>query len=148
MTTSTNGDNMDRIGSSAQLQNRENSIDITMLGVELRKDKPKAKSNFTRAETNLLLMVKYQNLPSRSGVWDACHNINMCMEIVMELLSNCTTFYIKSKEIQKEIQKANVVVSEMEKIERDFTSRYCFVVSRLAGRGQVKGYPGQSFDRS
>ena len=40
----------------------------------------------------------------------------------MELLSNFTTFYIKSKEIQKEIQKANVVVSEMEKIERDFTS--------------------------
>ena len=111
MTTSTNSDNFDWLGSS---------IDIAMLEVEFRKDKAKAKSNFTRAQTNLLLMVKYQNLPSRSGVWDACHNIDMCMEIVMELLSNFTTIYIKGKEIQK----ANVVVSEMEKIERDFTSTY------------------------
>ena len=109
MTTSTNGDNVDRLGSS---------IDIAMLEVEFRKEKTKAKWNFTLARSNLLLMVKYQNLPSRSGVWDACHKTDMCMEIVMELLSNFTTFYIKSKAVQK----ANMVVNEMEKIERDFTA--------------------------
>ena len=77
MTTSTNGDNVDQIGSS---------IDIAMLDVEFRKEKAKAKSNFTKARSNLLLMVKCQNLPSRRGVRDLCHNIDMCMEIVMKLL--------------------------------------------------------------
>ena len=105
-----------------------------MLEVEFRKDKAKAKSNFTRAQTNLLLMVKYQNLPSQSGVWDACHNIDMCMDIVIELLSNFTTIYIK----RKEIQKANVVVSEMEKIERDFTSTYDIALSYLDSREDDK----------
>ena len=85
MTTSTNSDNVDWLGSS---------IDSAMLEEEFRKDKAKAKSNFTRAQTNLLLMVKYQNLPNRSGVWVACHNIDMYMEIVMELILNFTTSYI------------------------------------------------------
>ena len=86
MTTSTNSDNVDWLGSF---------IDIAMQEVEFRKDKAKAKSNFTEAQTNLLLMVKYQNLPNRSGVWDACQNIYKYMEIVMEILSNFTTIYIK-----------------------------------------------------
>ena len=124
MTTSTN-DNVDWLGSS---------IDIALLEVEFRKEKAKAKSIFTRAQTNLLLMVKYQNLPSRSGVLDACHNIDICMEIVMELLSNFTTIYIKSKEIQN----ANVLVSEMEKIERDFTSTYDIALSYLDSREDDK----------
>ena len=42
------------------------------------------------------------------------------MEIVMELLSNCTTIYLRNNEIQK----ANAVVSEMEEIEKDFTAAY------------------------
>ena len=125
MTTSTNGDNVDRIGSS---------IDIAMVEVEFRKQKAKAKSNFTQARSNLLLMVKCQNLPSRSGIWDACHNIDMCMEIVMELLSNFTTIYIKSKEVQK----ANVVVNEMEKIERDFTATYEIALAYLESREDDK----------
>ena len=42
------------------------------------------------------------------------------MEIVMECLSNFTSFYIKIKELQK----AYVVVNEMEKIETDFSAAY------------------------
>ena len=65
-------------------------------------------------------MIAYQNLSCRTGIWDACHNMEISMEIVMELLSNCTTIYLRSNEIQK----ANVVVSEMEEIEKDFTAAY------------------------
>ena len=111
MATSANGENVHCRGSA---------IDVAIQEAELRRDKAKAKSNFTRSRNNLPLMIEYQNLPCRIGIWDACHNMDICMEIVMILLSNCTTIYLRNNEIQK----ANVVVSEMEEIEKDFTAAY------------------------
>ena len=99
---------------------RDRSFDVALLEAEFRKDKAKGKSNFTRSLNNVLLIADSKNLPCRSEVCDACHSMNLCMEIVMELLSNFTSFYIKNKELQK----AYVVVSEMEKIETDFSSAY------------------------
>ena len=78
-----------------------------MLEAEFRKNKAK----FTRSLNNLLLIVDCKNLPSRSELCDACHGMDLCMETVMECLSHFTSFYIKIKELQK----AYVVVSEMEK---------------------------------
>ena len=106
MATSANGENV---------HCRDSAIDVAIQEAEFRKDKAKAKSNF-----NLLLMIEYQNLPCRTGIWNACHNMDICMEIVMELLSNCTTIYLRNNEIQK----TNVVISEMEEIEKDFTAVY------------------------
>ena len=91
---------------------RSSAIDVAVLEAELRKDKSKAKSNFTRSRNNLLLMVKYEKLTSRSRIRDACHYMDFCMDTVMEVLSNFTTFHIK----HKDLQKANVVVSELKKI--------------------------------
>ena len=99
---------------------RDRSFDVAMLEAEFRKDKAKGKSNFSRSLNNLLLIADSKNLPCRSEVYDACHSMDLCMEIVMELLSNFTSFYIKNKELQK----AYVVVSEMEKIETDFSAAY------------------------
>ena len=111
MTSSANSENVDLFG---------NAIDVAMLEAEFRKDKAKAKSNFTRSRNNLLLMVEYQSLPSRSGIRDACHSMDMCMETVMDVLSSLTTFHLQNNEIQKGI----MVVSEMEKIETDFCAAY------------------------
>ena len=111
MTSSAKSENVDLLG---------NAIDVAMLEAEFRKGKARAKSNFTRSRNNLLLMVEYQSLPSRNGIRDACHNMDMCMETVMDVLSSLTTFHLQNKEIQK----ANVVVSEMEEIEKDFTAAY------------------------
>ena len=102
---------------------RDSSFDVAMLEAEFRKDKAKGKLNFTRSLNNLLLIADSKNLPSRSEVCDACHSMDLCMEIVMEGLSNFTSFYIKIKELQK----AYMVVSEMEKIETDFSSAYTIV---------------------
>ena len=99
---------------------RDSSFDVAMLEAEFRKEKAKGKSNFTWSLNNLLLIADSKNLPSRSKVCDACHSMDLCMEIVMECLSNFTSFYIKIKELQK----AYVVVSEMEKIETDFSAAY------------------------
>ena len=74
---------------------RDRSFDVAMLEAEFRKDKAKGKSNFTRSLNNLLLIADSKNLPCRSEVYDACHSMDLCMEIVIELLSNFTSFYIK-----------------------------------------------------
>ena len=99
---------------------RESSFDVAMLEAEFRKDKARGKSNFTWSLNNLLLIADSKNLPSRSEVYDVCHSMDLCMEIVMECLSNFTSFYIKIKALQK----AYVVVSEMENIETDFSTAY------------------------
>ena len=108
------------MSNSENVDCRNSSFDVAMLEAESRKDKAKGKSNFTRSLNNLLLIADSKNLPSRSGVCDACHSMDLCMEIVMECLPNFTSFYIKIKELQK----AYVVVSEMEKIETDFSAAY------------------------
>ena len=111
MTSSAKSENVDLLG---------NAIDVAMLEAEFRKGKAKAKSDFTRARNNLLLMVDYHSLPSRSGIRDACYKMDICMEIVMDVLSSLTMFHLQNKELQKGI----VVVSEMEKIETDFCAAY------------------------
>ena len=125
MTSSAKSENVDLLG---------NAIDVAMLEAEFRKDKAKAKSNFTQARNNLLLMVDYQSLPSRSGIRDACYKMDMCMEIVMDVLSSLTTFHLQNKELQKGI----VVVSEMEKIETDFCAAYEIAWAYLDSRGGEK----------
>ena len=109
---------------------RDSSFDVAMLEAEFRKDKAKGKSNFTQSLNNLLLIADSKNLPSPSEVCDACHSMDLCMEIVMEHLSNLTSFYINIKELQK----AYVVVSEMEKIETDFSAAYKIVWTYLGSR--------------
>ena len=74
---------------------RDSSFEVATMEAKFRKDKAKGKSNFTRSLNNLLLIADSKNLPCRSEVCDACHSMDLCMEIVMELLSNFTSFYIK-----------------------------------------------------
>ena len=83
------------------MANRENvdcpdtSFDVAMLEAEFRTDKAKGKSNFTQSLNNLLSIADFQNLPSRCEVCGACHSMDLCMEIMLELLSNFTSCYIK-----------------------------------------------------
>ena len=108
------------MSNSENVDCRDSFVDVALLKAEFRKDKAKGKSNFTPTLNNLLLIADSKNLPSRSEVCDACDSMDLCMEIVMECLSNFTSFYIKNKELQK----AYVVVSKMEKIETDFSAAY------------------------
>ena len=108
------------MSNSENVDCRDSFVDVFLLEAEFRKDKAKGKSKFTRTLNNLLLIADSKNLPSRSKVCDACHSMDLCMVIVMECLSNFTSFYINNKELQK----AYVVVSEMEKIETDFSAAY------------------------
>lgn len=98
------------------IESRGNFVDVAGLETEFKKDKSRAKSNFTRSRNKLLLLVEDHDLPSRHEVKEAYKKMDSCMEIVMEVLSNFSDFYTKNKELQK----CKMVVREMEKIEEDF----------------------------
>ena len=109
--TSTNLDNF---------EGHQCAMEVTMQEAELRNHGAKAKAAFTRSRNALLLMVEFQSLQSRLEITDACLDMDICMEKAMELLSKCASFYIKNKMLQK----GNVVVYEMEKLETDFYEAY------------------------
>ena len=97
-------------------EDRGNIVDLAGLETEFKKDKARAKSNFTRSRNKLLILFEQEDMPSRIGVRNACHSMDTCLEIVMGVLSNFSDFYTK----YNELQKSRLVVKKMEKIEEDF----------------------------
>lgn len=91
-----------------------------MLKAKFKMDKAKGKSNFTRSRKRLLLLLEQEDLPSRREIWHASQNMDSCMEIVIEVLANFSEFYINNKELQH----ANIVISEMEKVKGEFYKTY------------------------
>ena len=92
-------------------EDRGNTIDFAGLETEFKKDKARAKSNFTRSRNKLLILFEQEDIPSRREVRNACHSMDTCLEIVMGVLSNISDFYTKYIELQKK----RLVVKEMEK---------------------------------
>ncbi|MCG7878408.1 MAG: hypothetical protein N0C90_19055 [Candidatus Thiodiazotropha endolucinida] len=76
------------------------------------------KSNFTRSLNKLLMLLEEQDLPSRNEVKQAWKKLDCCMEIVLEVLSNFSDFYMKNKEYLK----CKNIICEMEKIEDDYNT--------------------------
>ena len=99
-------------------EDRGNIVDFAGLETEFKKDKARAKSNFTRSRNKLLILFEQEDMPSRKEVRNACHSMDTCLEIVMGVLSNFSDFYTK----YNELQKSRLVVKEMEKIEEDFNT--------------------------
>ena len=87
--------------------------------VQLKKDKTRVKSNFTRSRNKLL----DNDLPCRIDVLQARQNMDTCQAIVIEVLTNFSDLYTKNG---KKNQKRKLVVMEMVRIEENFymTSEY------------------------
>ena len=96
---------------------REINVDVARLEMEFKKDKCQGKSNFTRARNKLLSLIDNEEGPSRRAIDEACRKMDSCMDIVLELLSNFSDFYFENNELQK----GQKIISEMERIEEDFT---------------------------
>ena len=105
-----------------------NTYDVAIMEADLRKDKVRTKLDYALSRNNLLLKVKYMHSSSYNiEVLDACKNMDILMEKAIEILSK---FYIKNKELEK----VNVVIEEMENIEKDFYATYEIVLSYLDSR--------------
>ena len=97
-------------------EDRANIVDFAEMETEFKKDKARAKSNFTRSRNKLLILFELEDMPSRKEVRNAFHSMDTCWKIVMGVLSNFSDLYTK----YNELQKSRLVVKQMEKIEGDF----------------------------
>ena len=95
------------MASSENTDSRSATVDVTRLEAEYKKDKARAKSNFSRSSNQLLSLLKQQELPSRREVQDSCRKMDSCSELAMDVLTNFSEFYIKTVEMQKSMRVSN-----------------------------------------
>ena len=93
------------------------SVAITEIEKGFKKNKIRAKANFTRTQ-NILLSLLDDNSSSRCQVIEARKRLGSCLEIVLDILYNFSDFYTR----QKEHTKCERILSEMGQIEEDFNS--------------------------
>ena len=60
------------MASSEIAGSRDRNVDITEQETELKKNKARDKTKFTRYRNKLFLLLEEQDLPSRRAVQDAC----------------------------------------------------------------------------
>ena len=97
-------------------EDRDTSIDVATMETEFKKDKSRAKSNFTRSRNKLLMLIEETEFSNRAEVKEAYKKMDNFLERVLDVLSNFSDFYTRNKEHQKGKQ----IVSEMERIEEEF----------------------------
>ena len=108
------------MASSENMDGWSSAVDVTKLEEEYKKDKARAKSNFSRAKNKLLSLLEQQELPSRREVQDAYRRLDTCSELAIDVLTNFSDFYIRNNEMQKSMRVSN----EMEKIDNDYSPAY------------------------
>ena len=93
------------------------SIAVTEIENGFKKDKIRAKANFTGTQ-NLLLSLMDDNSSSRCQVIEARKRLGSCLKIVLDIHYSFSEFYTG----QNEHKKCDRILSEMGKIEDDFYS--------------------------
>ena len=93
------------------------SVAITEIENGFKKDKIRAKANFTRTQ-NILLSLIDDDSSSHCQVIEARKRLGSCLEIVLDILYNFSDFYTR----QKEHTKYERILSEVGQIEEDFYS--------------------------
>lgn len=81
-----------------------------------KKDKARAKSNFTRAQNRLLLLLEDQDSDNRLAVIEARKKLKSYLEMELDSLENFSNFYTR----QKEHKMCERIVGEMLLIEEDY----------------------------
>ena len=90
--------------------------DFTDMEAELKREKARAKSNFTQA----LFLIEQQEKPGPRENQDACNKMDNTMESAMDVMTNLSELYMKNKEKEKN----NKAVLEMEKLDDVFATTY------------------------
>ena len=93
------------------------SVAVTDIENGFKKDKIRAKANFTRTQSVLLSLID-DNSSSRCQVIEARKRLGSCLEIVLDILYIFSDFYTG----QKEHKQCDRILSEMGQIETDFYS--------------------------
>ncbi|MCG7879401.1 MAG: hypothetical protein N0C90_24170 [Candidatus Thiodiazotropha endolucinida] len=83
----------------------------------LKKEKARAKMNFTRAQNKLSSLLE-EDQPSRQTVQDVCSSLDTRLEHAMVVMEKLSDLYKKNGELDK----GSKVVTEMEKLEVEFSA--------------------------
>ena len=83
---------------------------------DLKQDKARQKSSFTRIKNKLLRMLDEQDYPSRREIKEMCHQLSDAQERAMETMHRLSMEYA----LLKDREKRKKVVEEMNKLELEF----------------------------
>ena len=85
---------------------------------EYKKDKARAKANFSRCKNKLVSLLEEQEPANRRAVLDACGKMDSLSELATDVLTSFAEFYISINEVQKSMR----VSKELEKILHEYSS--------------------------
>ena len=105
-------------------------VDLSIFEAKFKKDKSRAKANFTRFRNKLILLLKKHEIPSRVEVLEACDKMDNYFRLAVDIFTNFSDMYIKVNERQKSMRLFN----EMEKIENEYHSTNAKAMEYLESR--------------
>ena len=118
------------MASSEKRDSRSSTFDTARQEAEYKKDKARAKSNFSRSKNKLMALLEETEQPSRREVLDARRKMDSCSEIAKDILISFAEFYIRMDEIQKSMRVSN----ELEILAEEHSSAREEVKDYLASR--------------
>ena len=72
--------------------------DFTEIEASLKREKARAKSNFTRLKNKVLFLIEQRELPSHQEIQDACSRMDSSMESAIDVMTSLSELYTKYKE--------------------------------------------------
>ena len=93
---------------------------LTDLETELKTEKFRVKSGFTRIENKVLFLIDQPEKPGYRGIQEACNKLDNAMVSAMDVMTRLSEFFGKYKEKQLN----NKVMLEMEKLDDEYSITY------------------------
>ena len=95
------------MASSENRDSLSSTIDTARQEAEFKKDKARAKSNFSRSKNKLMSLLEETDQASHRDILDARRKMDSCSEIATVILISFAEFYIRMDEIQKSMRVSN-----------------------------------------
>ena len=106
------------MASSENRDSRSSTFDTARQEAEYKKDKARAKSNFSRSKNKLMSLLEETEQASRREILDARRKMDSCSEIATDTLISFAEFYIRMDELQKSMRVSN----ELEMLVEEYSS--------------------------
>ena len=93
---------------------------LTDMEEELKREKFRAKSSFTRIKNKVLFLIDQPEKPGYQEIQEACNRLDNAMESAMDVMTRLSELFNKNK--QKQL--SDKVMLEMEKLDDDYSKTY------------------------
>lgn len=93
---------------------------LTDMEAELKREKFRAKSSFTRIKNKVLFLKNQPEKPGYREIQEACNKLDNAMESAMDVMTRLSELFGKNKEKQLN----DKVMLEMEKLDDEYSTTY------------------------